>query len=75
MFSRRALATGSQELLASVNVTAKGADGRIPFVQACKYGRQRMVEFMLKHDKKQVRNGVGGWLLAGQLLFAATCCW
>lgn len=43
----------SQELLASVNVTAKGRDGRIPFVQACKYGRQRMIEFMIKHDRKQ----------------------
>lgn len=43
----------AQELLASVNVTMKGRDGRIPFVQACKYGRQRMVEFMIKHDIKQ----------------------
>jgi hypothetical protein len=43
----------AQELLATVNVTRKGRDGRIPFVQACKYGRQRMVEFMIKHDVKQ----------------------
>lgn len=43
----------SQELLATINVTKKGRDGRIPFVQACKYGRQRMVEFMIKHDVNQ----------------------
>jgi hypothetical protein len=43
----------SQELLATINVTKKGRDGRMPFVQACKYGRQRMVEFMIKHDKRQ----------------------
>lgn len=43
----------AQELLAKVDVTRKGRDGRIPFVQACKYGRQRMVEFMIKHDIKQ----------------------
>jgi len=43
----------AQELIASVNVTAKGSDGRIPFDQACKFGRTKMVRFMLENDKKR----------------------
>lgn len=42
----------AQELIASVNVAAKGKDGRIPFIQACKFGRVKMIRFMIENDKK-----------------------
>ena len=48
----------AQELIATVDVTAKGSDGRVPFVQACKFGRTKMVKFMLANDRKKklIRN-------------------
>lgn len=42
----------AQELIASVDVTKKAKDGRIPFVEACKFGRTKMVRFMLGNDRK-----------------------
>ena len=43
----------SQDLIATINVAQKGTDGRVPFLQACRYGRVEMVEFMLTHDKRR----------------------
>lgn len=43
----------AQELIATVDVTAKGSDGRVPFIQACKFGRTKMVRFMVGNDRKK----------------------
>lgn len=43
----------AQEAVASADFGAAGKDGRIPWIEACRFGRQKVVEYMLKNDVKR----------------------